>query len=43
MRPKRLKREKIMYINGRNNNVENRTVILYNDTVEQWKGCGAAW
>lgn len=43
MRPKRLKRKKIMYINGRNNNVENKTVILYNHTVEQWKGCGAAW
>lgn len=32
-----------MYINERNNNVENKTVILYNDTVEQWKGCSAAW
>ena len=23
--------------------VENKTGILYNDTVEQLKGCGAAW
>lgn len=43
MRQKILNVKKIMYINGRNNNVENKTGILYNDTVEQWKGCGAAW
>lgn len=30
MRPKRLKGKKIMYINRRNNNVENKTEILYN-------------
>ena len=26
-----------------NNNVENKTGILYNDTVEKLKGCSAAW
>lgn len=32
-----------MYICGENNNVENKTGILYNDTVEKLKGCSAAW
>lgn len=27
----------------KNNGVENRTVILYNDIVDQLKGCSAAW
>jgi hypothetical protein len=43
MRLKKLKREKFMYIDGRNNHVEIRIVILYNDSVEQCKGCSAAW
>ena len=43
MRSKRRNGQKIFYINGGNKDVENKTVILYNDTVEQWKGCGAAW
>ena len=34
---------KIVYINGATKDVENKTRILYNDTVEQLKGCGAAW
>lgn len=34
---------KIVYINGTTKDVENKTGILYNDTVEQLKGCGAAW
>ena len=36
-------RNLIMYICGENNNVENKTGILYNDTVEKLKGCSAAW
>lgn len=40
---KKTKKGEIMYIDGRNNHVENRIVILYNDTVEQCKGCSAAW
>ena len=45
MRLKKRKREKIMYmyIDVQNNHVENRIVILYNDAVEQCKGCSAAW
>lgn len=43
MRTKRRNGQKIVYINRGNNDVENKTGILYNDTVEQWKGCGAAW
>lgn len=35
--------EKFLSINGGNNDVENKTGILYNDTVDQLKGCGAAW
>lgn len=31
-------REIKLYINGENNNVENKTGILYNDTVDQLKG-----
>lgn len=36
MRPKTKRRngQKIVYINRRNNDVENKTVILYNETVE---------
>lgn len=34
---------KIVFLNGGNRDVENKTGILYNDTVEQLKGCGAAW
>lgn len=34
---------KIVYINRGNNDVENKTGILYNDTVDQLKGCSAAW
>lgn len=30
------------FLNGGNRDVENKTGILYNDTVEQLKGCGAA-
>lgn len=30
-------------INGGNKDVENKTGILYNDTVNQLKGCSAAW
>ena len=29
---------KIVYINGGNKDVENKTGILYNDTVDQLKG-----
>lgn len=43
MRPKRRNEQKFVYINGGNNHVENKTGILYNYTVEQLKGCGAAW
>lgn len=43
MRQKDEKARKVVYLNGGNNNVENKTGILYNDTVEQLKGCGAAW
>ena len=34
---------KIIDFNRRDNDVENKTGILYNDTVDQWKGCSAAW
>lgn len=34
---------KVLFLNGANRDVENKTGILYNDTVEQLKGCGAAW
>lgn len=34
---------KILDFNRGNNDVENKTGILYNDTVDQWKGCSAAW
>lgn len=34
---------KIVYFNGRNKDVENKTGIIYNDTVDQLKGCSAAW
>lgn len=27
-----------LYMNGENKDVENNTGILYNDTVDQWKG-----
>lgn len=43
MRPKRRNGQKFVYTRGGNKAVENKTGILYNDTVEQWKGCGAAW
>lgn len=43
MRPKRRNRQKILFRNGGNRDVEKKTGILYNDTVEQLKGCGAAW
>lgn len=33
----------IMYINGGNKGVENKTGIFYNETVDQLKGCGAVW
>ena len=33
----------IVYSNWGNNDVENKTGILYNDIVDQLKGCGAAW
>lgn len=35
---KKKKRQEILYINGGNNDVENKTRILYNDTVVQLKG-----
>lgn len=34
---------KIIDFNRGDNDVENKTRILYNDTVDQWKGCSAAW
>lgn len=34
---------KILDFNRGDNDVENNTGILYNDTVDQWKGCSAAW
>lgn len=34
---------KILDFNRGDNDVENKTGILYNDTVDQWKGCSAAW
>ena len=34
---------KILDFNRGDNDVENKTRILYNDTVDQWKGCSAAW
>lgn len=34
---------KIVYFNGGNKDVENKTGIIYNDTVDQLKGCSAAW
>lgn len=34
---------KIVYFNGGKKDVENKTVIIYNDTVDQLKGCSAAW
>jgi hypothetical protein len=37
MRPIKSKRKKF-YIDGGNNDVENKTGILYNDTVQQLKG-----
>ena len=43
MRPKKRNGQKFVYSSGGNNDVENKTGILYNDTVEQRKGCGAAW
>ena len=43
MKPKIRNGHKIVYINGATKDVENKTGILYNDTVEQLKGCGAAW
>ncbi len=43
MKPKIRNGQKIVYINGATKDVENKTGILYNDTVEQLKGCGAAW
>ncbi|KAI3674052.1 hypothetical protein L2E82_52698 [Cichorium intybus] len=33
---------KILDFNRGDNDVENKTRILYNDTVDQWKGCSAA-
>lgn len=33
-----------LYIDGgKNDDVENKTGVLYNDTVQQEKGCSAAW
>lgn len=45
MRPKQKDEmgRKAAFLNGGNRDVENKTEILYNDTVEQLKGCGAAW
>lgn len=34
---------KILDFNRGDNDVENKTGILYNDTIDQWKGCSAAW
>ena len=34
---------KTVFLNAGNRDVENKTGIIYNDTVEQLKGCGAAW
>ena len=34
---------KILDFNRGDNDVENKTRILYNDIVDQWKGCSAAW
>lgn len=38
MRPKRRNDKIFVYINGRNKDMENKTGILYNDTVDQLKG-----
>ena len=38
MRPKRRNDKIFVYINGGNKDVENKTGILYNDTVDQLKG-----
>lgn len=34
---------KIVFLDIRNRGVENKTGILYNDTIAQLKGCGAVW
>ena len=34
---------KTVFLNPGNRDVENKIGILYNYTVEQLKGCGAAW
>lgn len=34
---------KVVLLNGGNRHVEKKTGILYNDTIERFKGCGAAW
>lgn len=38
MKPKRRNDKIFVYINGRNKNMEKKTGILYNDTVDQLKG-----
>jgi hypothetical protein len=38
MKQKRKKWQDNVYINGENQDVENKTKILYNDTVNQLKG-----
>ena len=38
MKPKRINDKIFVYINGRNKNMEKKTGILYNDTVDQLKG-----
>lgn len=32
-----------VFLTARTMDMENKTGILYNDTIEQLKGCGAAW
>ena len=34
---------RVVFLDGGNRRVETKTGILYNDTIEQFKGCGAAW
>lgn len=40
---KRRNGQKTVFLNAGNRDMENKTGILYNYTVEQLKGCGAAW
>ncbi|KAL3613075.1 hypothetical protein CASFOL_043065 [Castilleja foliolosa] len=40
---KKTKWAEIVFFDGGYRDMENKAGILYNDTVEQLKGCGAAW